>query len=214
MLEAVFLGVRGVLLPRPAFETAFIEAAATAFVAHGVPRDAFRAAARRRLAQTGPRALLSLSLQDLRIQLAPELVRATWLKARRAVPAVEEPSSFCAALRDLARRFEVGFVDAGPPEVLDGVLQGLRLDALPCRRLWTEWLGRLARPPRGLAFRWLTRRLGVRPSLCLYIAGTPTAWSAATEAGWSVWAPEGLTSDRPVDPWQLVDAVDRFEGMA
>jgi len=121
---------------------------------------------------------------------------------------------FRAALRDLASHFVVGFLDRGEPDVLDAVLSRLQLQDLGIRRLWTARLGDLARPPRRLAFRWLGERLGIRPSSCLYVAGSSAAWTAAVAAGWNVWPRDAACIDTRVDPWGLVQTIDRLEGTA
>ena len=186
MVEAVGLGVRGVLVPLAAFRLAGIEAATRYLEPHGVPAADFRRAAREQLRLHGPRGLISRSLWDLHLELPAATQRQAVLRARAAVPLVQEIAGLRALLAEVAAHHRVTFVDGGDPEVLDAVLVRLGLDALPARRLWTRRLGRDVSPPRPFAFRWLAERWGLRPHLCLYLAGVSAGWQAARQAGWRV----------------------------
>src|SRR5262245_13309395 len=216
MVEAVALGVRDVLVPVAAFRLAGIEAAAQQLEPHGVPVDAFRRAARERLRLDGPRGLISRSLRDLKLELPAGVQRQAVLRARAAVPLVQESSALGGLLGVVAADHRVAFVDSGDPDVLDAVLVRLGLGSLPARRVWTRRLGRDVSPPRPFAFRWLTERWGLRPYLCLYLAGAQAGWQAARQAGWRVEPPLSSAADEPSawDPEDLEAALERLTANA
>jgi beta-phosphoglucomutase-like phosphatase (HAD superfamily) len=212
MIEAVGLGVRDVLVPVAAFRLAGIEAAAQQLEPHGVPADGFRRAARERLRLDGPRGLVSRSLRDLNLELPAGVQRQAVLRARAAVPLVQESSGLRTLLGVLAADHRIAFVDSGDPDVLDAVLVRLGLGSLPARRVWTRRLGRDVSPPRPFAFRWLAERWGLRPHHCLYLAGAHAGWQAARQAGWRVEPPLCPTTDEPSawDPADLEAALERL----
>src|SRR5262245_60290401 len=170
MLDAVILGVQGVLVPSRSFEQAAIAAAAHRLAAEGVPPGLFHAAAERRLAASGPRALVSRTLRDLDRSLPPQRVRAAVLAAREAVPSFVLESEARQALLALAARCQLGFFDSGSPAVMDALLDRCGLGRLVTTRLWAESLGWCARPGRCLPFRWLARRLALSPASCVHVA--------------------------------------------
>ncbi len=212
MLEAVILGVRGVMVPTAAFEHAGIEAAAAVLATLGVCPRSFRRAARRRLDQDGPVSLISRTINDLELRLTPGAVRPAVLAAREARPPCERDPQWQAVLSELGRRFRLALLDAGCADSLEGLREALGLAQL--RALWTEKLGTAASPPSPLAFRWLARCLDVRPSGCLHVAGTRAAWNGARRAGCRLWPRElpAGPSIPAVAPWELLEWIDGGEG--
>ncbi len=210
MLDAVILGVQGVLVPNRSFQQAAIAAAAQRLAAEGVPPALFLAAAERRLAATGPRALVSRTLRDLDCTLPPQRVRAAVLAARHAIPAFVLDPEARQALLALAARCQLGFLDSGSPAVMDALLDRCNLGRLVTTRLWAESLGWCARPGRCLAFRWLARRLALPPSACVHVAQPGPQREAARRAGWQVW-PHDPTPTGTLDFSRLLDWVDARE---
>ena len=207
MLDAVILGVQGVLVPSRSFQQAAIAAAAQRLAVEGVPAALFHAAAEHRLAAHGPCALVSRTLRDLDCSLPPQRVRAAVLAAREAVPSfVLEPEARQALLA-LAARCHLGFLDGGSPAVMDALLDRCGLNRLTITRLWAESLGWCARPGRCLPFRWLARRLALLPSACVHVAPLGPQREAARRAGWQVW-PHDPAPTGTLDFSRLLDWVD------
>ena len=208
MLDAVILGVQGVLVPSLSFQQAAIGAAAQRLAAEGVPPALFHAAAERRLAVTGPRALVSRTLSDLDCTLPPHRVRAAVLAARQAVPCFALETEVRQALLALGGRTVLGFCDSGSPAVMDALLDRLGLSRLAGTRLWTDSLGWSARPGRCLPFRWLARRLALPPAACLHVAMAPPQRDAARRAGWQVWPEDPTPAAGTLDLARLLDWVE------
>lgn len=182
-MQALFLGIRGVLVPEHRFHLASIQAAARCLSGAGVDPADFHAAARRRLKASGPLAIVSRTLNDLKVRPAPQWVRRGCREAAIAVPSVRRDDGLRASLRFLASAVRLAFVERGPAAVLEALLARLGLTDVAERRLWLEQLGHDAAPPRGLAFRWLARRLELRPRDVLYVAGADAMHRAARRAG-------------------------------
>jgi len=212
MLDAVILGVSGVLVPSRAFDHAALELAANRLARHGVSASRFLEAGRSRQALHGPKALIARTLRDLELDLSPALVRQAVLAAREAVPTASIDVGTLDALRDLSARRIVGFFDCGSPAALDACLARWGLRGFRPSSLWAQELGAAASPPRALPFRWMSRRLGVPAPHCLHVAGARESRESARRAGWSVWPSRPPSETAPVDLWQLVDWIDRAEG--
>ena len=213
MLEAVGLGVRGVLVPQLTFWMAGIQAASSVLESHGIQAEQFELAAGRRVRRDGPRGLISRCLRDLKAAPPTWAQRQAVLAARGAVPAVGDLGWLRTLLAAVATDHQLGFVDNGVPEVMDAVLDRLGLGALPARRVWTRSLGLDVALPRPFAFRWLAERWGLRPQACLYVAGTRAGWEAARQARWRV------EPSRSLDPpdacgWEAADLEALLERLA
>jgi FMN phosphatase YigB (HAD superfamily) len=182
VIQAVVLGVGGVLAPVAAIGHAEIAAAADWLDARGHRGTEFRRAAAQRY---GMPAWVAVALRDAGIALAPADRARLVLACRDAIPAAA-PSPHRAALRALSARWVTGALDCGPRRRLDGWFDRLGLDDLLRHRLCTEELGLAGRPPRPTAFRFMQRRLDLRPAECAYVAGTHALALAATTAGWRV----------------------------
>ncbi|MFQ5600965.1 MAG: hypothetical protein ACE5G2_10495 [Candidatus Krumholzibacteriia bacterium] len=209
MLEAVVLGVAGVLVPRQRFWEAGIEAAARCLEASEIRRATFRPAALRRLRRCGPRSLISRSLRDLNLEIPAARVREAILAARAARPRVSPDAHQRSALRHLASGFRLACLDAGEPSSLDETLRALGLDDLPEYCLWVARLGGQAQAPSRLGFRWLEERLELRPAACLYVTGSADLTRGAARAGWRVW-PETCSgaNEDVIDVDALVERVN------
>ncbi len=94
-----------------------------------------------------------------------------------------DPRSALARLRGF---LELALLDTGDETELQAAVTHLGVADLIPLRVWTHRLGHAARPPRPLAFRWLSNRWGVLPSECLYVPGTEDLAAAARRAGWCV----------------------------
>lgn len=186
MLEAVVLGVVGVLLPREALWRARIAAVATRLERHGIPRAAFERAARLELRQAGGRSPVSRALARLDHRLPAELERQLVLTWMATIPATAPRAADSRAFRCLGERYRVALLDDGDATGLEAWVESQGLADLVPERLWMDRLGRQARPPSRLAFHWLERRLGLRPQECLYLAGSSSLQRAARSAGWRV----------------------------
>lgn len=208
MVDAVILAVQGVLVPRSSFQRAAVDAASLCLAEHGVPAPAFRRAALRRLATSGSGAFVSRTLADMHRQVPPALRRRAVLAARAGAPQHEFAAEVRHALRALRAHRVLGFFDGGRRETLDALLARLGCPPPPMLALWAESLGEQARPGRALPFRWLTRRLDIPASLCLFVATAGPERRAARRAGWHIWPPEPAPVDGPLDLWQLVDWLD------
>jgi len=112
------------------------------------------------------------------------------------------------SMRRLQSFLDVALLDDGDELELDAIVKNLGVDELVSLRVWTHRLGHAARPPRPLAFRWLSNRWGLRPSECLYVPGTEPLAIAARSAGWCV-------SPRPVNGFpDLETLVERLDSGA
>lgn len=214
MLDAVILGVAGVLVPSAAFGQAALEQAANRLARHGVSPARFLDAVRSRQAVHGSKALIARTLSDMHLDISPALVRQVIVAAREAVPKPSVDVWTLDALRDLSARRTVGFFDRGSPLALDACLARWGLSGFKRSSLWAEELGAAASPPRPFAFRWLSRRLEVPPNHCLHVAGTRDSREAARRAGWQVWPQRPPSETAMLDLWQLVDWIDCAEGVA
>ncbi len=212
MLDAVILGVSGVLIPRAVFDQAALELAANRLARHGVSPSRFLEAGHSRQILHGPKALIARTLQDMKLHLSPALVRQAVLAARDAVPTASIDVWTLDALRDLSARRTVGFFDRGSPAALDACLARWGLSGFKPSSLWAEELGAAASPPRALPFRWLSRRLDVPAARCLHVAGARDSRQSAHRAGWSVWPSRPPSETATLDLWQLVDWIDGTEG--
>jgi len=212
MLDAVILGVSGVLVPGAAFCHAALELAAVRLARHGVSPAKFLDAAHTRHALHGSKALIARTLHDIGVRLSPDLVRQVVVAARQAAPMPSIDVWTLDALRDLSARRTVGFFDCGNPVALDACLAHWGLLGFKASSLWAGELGAAASPPRTLAFRWLSRRLDVPGARCLHVAGTGDSREAARRAGWRVWPSRPPCETATVDLWQLVDWIDGAEG--
>jgi FMN phosphatase YigB (HAD superfamily) len=213
VLEAVTLGIAGVLRPRGDVWADRLAAVAEELSRRGFPGDRFRVHALERLHRSGERAVVTRTLSDLQIRLSSEEVRRLVRLSRHPVRCPAASSRQRAALGRLASRYRIAFLEAGPLETLDLYLRGLGLRDFPERCLGTAQLGRQAEPPSALAFRWLAERLELRPDECLYVAGSGSMQAAATRAGWQVLGlheipPVGLDRLDPEDRADILDLTD------
>ncbi len=214
MLDAVILGVSGVLVPSAAFGLAALELAASRLARYGVPPARFLDAVQSRHALHGSKALIARTLNDMQVQISPALVREVVVAARDAVPNPSVDVWTLDALRDLSARRTVGFFDRGSPVAMDACLARWGLSSFKPSSLWAEQLGAAAAPPRPFAFRWLSRRLEVPPHHCLHVAGARDSRAAARRAGWQVWPQRSQSETAMLDLWQLVDWIDGADGVA
>jgi hypothetical protein len=182
-VRALVLGIRGVLVPERSFQLAAIEAAARSLSGAGVDPRRFGAAARQRLNENGPKAIISRTLNDLKLRPGVERVRRACLEAAAAVPPLHPDADLRGALSFLASAVRLAFLDRGPAPALEALIARLELADVAERRLWTEQLGHDAAAPRGLAFRWLARRLELRPRQMLYVTADDAMQRAAESAG-------------------------------
>ncbi|UCE03977.1 MAG: hypothetical protein JSW67_07320 [Candidatus Latescibacterota bacterium] len=211
MIEAVILGVRGVLVPAAKLREAAIEAAADALATQGVPRRPFCSAAAERLDRFGPRALVSRSLRDLGLRVDGRAARGAVMAARSACPRLQPDPSIRALLGQFATTYRLALLDEGPVAALESCLCDLGIRDLVERCVWTEQLGRDAAPPSAFAFRWLLQRCDLRPRECFYVAPSPRLRQAARAAGCRAWPPgdpgcEGAGGTRDLE--RLLDRLD------
>jgi FMN phosphatase YigB (HAD superfamily) len=186
MLEAVVVGVVGVLLPREALWRARIAAVATCLERHGIPRAAFERAALLEMRSGREHSPVSRALARLDRRLAAALERQLVLTWTRTMPATPPRAADSLALRCLGERHRVALLDDGDATGLETWIESQGLAGVIRERLWIDRLGQQARPPSRLAFHWLERRLGLRPQECLYLAAGPQLLRAAQSAGWRV----------------------------
>ena len=86
------------------------------------------------------------------------------------------------AIRSVAARSTVVLLDHEAPDALERWLAECARESV--QAFWPGRLGRQARPPSPLPFRWLARRFGHRPSECLCVAGSEWLLRGARRAGW------------------------------
>jgi FMN phosphatase YigB (HAD superfamily) len=196
MFQAVVVGMAGVVDRPDALRRAEIEAAAAWVERHAGTADGFRAAANPARSDWLARALPAAGLASDR-----QVLRQIWSAVQGAVPVAESAAvrNWLQPLRGSAR---LAVLDTGTGQRMDQWLDRLGISDWFERRLWTSDLGRDARPPRPLAFRWIASRLDVPARDCLYVAGRNELATAARQAGWSV-----LRLPRPLDPELDWDAV-------
>ncbi len=196
MFQAVVVGMAGVVDRPDALRRAEIDAAAAWVAGRGGDLDGFRQAADPALSNW-----LALALPAAGLAPDRRLLREIWSAVQDAVPAAES-----AAVRDwlqpLRGSTRLAVVDSGSGHRMDRWLAHLGIGDWFERRLWTADLGRDARPPRPLAFRWIASRIDVAAHDCLYVAGRAELAAAAQHAGWQV-----LHLPRPLDPAIDWDAV-------
>jgi FMN phosphatase YigB (HAD superfamily) len=182
MLQAVVLGIGGVLGAWETLRQAEIDAACAWLSAQGIASERFAAAAQRRHGQP---AWVTRALADSHCHLPSGACRELVLATRAAIPAAA-PTPHRAGLVDLARRHVLGALDCGPRLRLERWSERLGVADLFRHRLCTDDLGGAAQPPRVAAFRFLARQLDLRAAECLYLAGAPAVARAARAAGWHV----------------------------
>lgn len=212
MIEAVVLGVGGVLQPRTALWGAEVDAACRWLDARGLPAARLRAAAAS-LRGRGHRADIGSCVQTAALGLPGRAARDLLVAARRAVPDQDAPGIRADLVR-LRLDHRLAFLDQGDGSRMDAWLARLGVGDLGERRLWTGDLGLQAHPPRPLPFRWLARRLDLPSDRCLYVPGTADLQLAARRAGWRVWEAAPPPADRAIDLAGLTDALDagRLDG--
>jgi FMN phosphatase YigB (HAD superfamily) len=182
LVQAVVMGIGGVLSPWAALADAEVDAAAAWLERRGFEADGFVAAARRR---HGEPAWLGRALADAGVRLDLGARRELVLRTRTAPPRAQT-SPHRGAIAALGRSVRVAALDSGLSVRMEAWVQALGLADVFRHRLWTEDLGLAARPPRPLAFRFIARQLDLRPVDCLYVAGHPTLAAAAQRAGFQV----------------------------
>jgi len=109
------------------------------------------------------------------------------------------------ALRRLQDTAPVVLLERGPFDPLENWARESGLAPLTTFRLWTARLGDQARPPSRLPFRFLQRRLDLRPSEGLYVGCDPATLAAARRAGWETW--DVREEAGPVVPAEIIDLV-------
>jgi len=189
-VEAIVLGIRGVFVPEDAFRWAGIEAAGRSLTAVGIDPARFGAAARLRLRRAGPRSIISRTINDLCQRVPADAAHAAEREAALAVPRLGTGQRQQLTLRYLASAARIAVLEHGSTQVLETLAERLGLVGIAERRLWTDQLGRIGRPPSAFAFRWLARRLDLAPDQLCYVAGGTDMACAASRAGWRCIRPE------------------------
>lgn len=100
----------------------------------------------------------------------------------------------CDALRSVAACYTVVLLDHEAPDAVDRWVAACGRESV--HAFWTGRLGRQARPPSPLPFRWLARRFGHRPAECLCIAGSEWLLRGARRAGWDTTLAPALVAGR------------------
>ena len=189
MVQAVVLGLVGVLDSMAAVRRAEIDAFVDWIAARGGRRDDAAGAAASGAPGWQSAALRAAGLAP-QSQLACEGVQ----HARAAAPPCD-PTALRAWMEPVRGVVPVTFLESGPRARLDAWCAALGTPAGGVPRVWTRDLGADAEPPRPLAFRWLARRLDLPAHACLYVAGRAELAAAARAAGW-----QQVLLSRPLDP--------------
>jgi hypothetical protein len=110
------------------------------------------------------------------------------------------------ALRTLGQTAPVVLLERGSADALESWAHETGAAALTAFRLWTERLGRQARPPSRLPFRFIERRMQFNASAGLYVGVDDGVLDAARRAGFPTWN----IRTRPGNevPGEITDAID------
>jgi FMN phosphatase YigB (HAD superfamily) len=210
-LEAVVLGVIGVLQSREALRRAQVEAAVAHLRSSGFAPESFPTPALGQL-EDGNRPLrVSRALRATGVILPAAIERQVVRAAANAYPRTVLAPEHRQALKQLRVRFRLALLDDGEGARMDPWVRSLGLDSLFERQLWTSDLCRQARSPSPYPFRWLADRFGLRPKECMYVSGAQGLRRAATAAGWRVIEETHSGNVETIDLNALADRLDALD---